>query len=67
MGHGDWLTWFSMGFSDDMEPNSMASIPGMGIPEQLKAAMEQEQTSKASHGFGISLLSTVLYLAFFHL
>ncbi|XP_076837946.1 pre-mRNA 3' end processing protein WDR33 isoform X2 [Brachyhypopomus gauderio] len=31
---------------DDMEPNSIASIPGMGIPEQLKAAMEQEQTSK---------------------
>lgn len=24
----------------------MASIPGMGIPEQLKAAMEQEQSSK---------------------
>ncbi|KAL2097931.1 hypothetical protein ACEWY4_007138 [Coilia grayii] len=31
---------------DDMEPNSVASIPGMGIPEQLKAAMEQEQTNK---------------------
>uniref|UniRef100_A0A8C5D064 WD repeat domain 33 n=1 Tax=Gadus morhua TaxID=8049 RepID=A0A8C5D064_GADMO len=31
---------------DDMEPNSMASIPGMGIPEQLKAAMEQEQSGK---------------------
>uniref|UniRef100_A0A7N8X0W6 pre-mRNA 3' end processing protein WDR33 n=1 Tax=Mastacembelus armatus TaxID=205130 RepID=A0A7N8X0W6_9TELE len=31
---------------DDVEPNSMASIPGMGIPEQLKAAMEQEQSSK---------------------
>uniref|UniRef100_A0A4W4FFY9 pre-mRNA 3' end processing protein WDR33 n=1 Tax=Electrophorus electricus TaxID=8005 RepID=A0A4W4FFY9_ELEEL len=29
---------------DDMEPNSVAAIPGMGIPEQLKAAMEQEQT-----------------------
>ncbi|XP_046883194.1 pre-mRNA 3' end processing protein WDR33 isoform X3 [Hypomesus transpacificus] len=29
---------------DDMEPNSMAAIPGMGIPEQLKAAMEQEQS-----------------------
>lgn len=24
----------------------MASIPGMGIPEQLKAAMEQEQSSE---------------------
>lgn len=24
----------------------MASIPGMGIPEQLKAAMEQEQSSR---------------------
>uniref|UniRef100_A0A7N6A0L0 pre-mRNA 3' end processing protein WDR33 n=1 Tax=Anabas testudineus TaxID=64144 RepID=A0A7N6A0L0_ANATE len=31
---------------DDVEPNSVASIPGMGIPEQLKAAMEQEQSSK---------------------
>ncbi|XP_049604268.1 pre-mRNA 3' end processing protein WDR33 isoform X1 [Syngnathus scovelli] len=31
---------------DDMEPNSMAAIPGMGIPEQLKIAMEQEQTHK---------------------
>ncbi|KAJ3595786.1 hypothetical protein NHX12_005089 [Muraenolepis orangiensis] len=31
---------------DDMEPNSMASIPGMGIPEQLKVAMEQEQSGK---------------------
>lgn len=31
--------------TDDVEPNSMASIPGMGIPEQLKAAMEQEQSS----------------------
>uniref|UniRef100_A0A665V524 pre-mRNA 3' end processing protein WDR33 n=1 Tax=Echeneis naucrates TaxID=173247 RepID=A0A665V524_ECHNA len=32
---------------DDLEPNSVASIPGMGIPEQLKAAMEQEQSSKS--------------------
>ncbi|MBN3288896.1 WDR33 protein, partial [Polyodon spathula] len=31
---------------DDIEPNSMAAIPGMGIPEQLKIAMEQEQTGK---------------------
>ncbi|KAG5847700.1 hypothetical protein ANANG_G00128970 [Anguilla anguilla] len=31
---------------DDMEPNSLASIPGMGIPEQLKVAMEQEQSGK---------------------
>ncbi|KAI1883225.1 hypothetical protein AGOR_G00243030 [Albula goreensis] len=31
---------------DDMEPNSLAAIPGMGIPEQLKVAMEQEQTGK---------------------
>ncbi|XP_077412257.1 pre-mRNA 3' end processing protein WDR33 isoform X2 [Vanacampus margaritifer] len=31
---------------DDMEPNNMAAIPGMGIPEQLKVAMEQEQTDK---------------------
>ncbi|XP_062844138.1 pre-mRNA 3' end processing protein WDR33 [Trichomycterus rosablanca] len=31
---------------DDLEPNSLATIPGMGIPEQLKAAMEQEQSDK---------------------
>ncbi|XP_056148810.1 pre-mRNA 3' end processing protein WDR33 isoform X2 [Lampris incognitus] len=31
---------------DDLEPNSIASIPGMGIPEQLKVAMEQEQSGK---------------------
>lgn len=35
-----------MVFPDDMEPNSLAAIPGMGIPEQLKAAMEQEQISE---------------------
>lgn len=29
---------------DDMETNNVAAIPGMGIPETLKAAMEQEQT-----------------------
>lgn len=32
---------------DDVDLNSVASIPGMGIPEQLKAAMEQEQSSKS--------------------
>ncbi|XP_056600591.1 pre-mRNA 3' end processing protein WDR33 [Triplophysa dalaica] len=31
---------------DDLEPNSIAAIPGMGIPEQLKSAMEQEQIGK---------------------
>ncbi|KAL3067768.1 hypothetical protein OYC64_022168 [Pagothenia borchgrevinki] len=31
---------------DDVDMNSVASIPGMGIPDQLKAAMEQEQSSK---------------------
>ncbi|TMS01242.1 pre-mRNA 3' end processing protein WDR33 [Larimichthys crocea] len=31
---------------DDVDLNSVASIPGMGIPEQLKAAMEQEQSNK---------------------
>ncbi|CAF93119.1 unnamed protein product [Tetraodon nigroviridis] len=31
---------------DDVDLNSVASIPGMGIPEQLKAAMEQEHSSK---------------------
>lgn len=33
-------------FLDDLEPNSLAVIPGMGIPEQLKLAMEQEQMGK---------------------
>lgn len=32
---------------DDVDLNSVASIPGMGIPEQLKAAMEQEHSSKS--------------------
>lgn len=36
--------------SDDIDMNSVASIPGMGIPEQLKAAMEQEQSSKSHPG-----------------
>uniref|UniRef100_A0A9J8BW67 pre-mRNA 3' end processing protein WDR33 n=1 Tax=Cyprinus carpio carpio TaxID=630221 RepID=A0A9J8BW67_CYPCA len=31
---------------DDIETSSVAAIPGMGIPEQMKAAMEQEQTGK---------------------
>lgn len=35
-------------FIDDLEPNSLAVIPGMGIPEQLKLAMEQEQLGKRS-------------------
>lgn len=36
---------------DDVDLNSVASIPGMGIPDQLKAAMEQEQSSRSSlHG-----------------
>lgn len=35
-------------FIDDLEPNSLAVIPGMGIPEQLKLAMEQEQMGKIS-------------------
>uniref|UniRef100_H3CH47 pre-mRNA 3' end processing protein WDR33 n=2 Tax=Tetraodon nigroviridis TaxID=99883 RepID=H3CH47_TETNG len=30
---------------DDVDLNSVASIPGMGIPEQLKAAMEQEHST----------------------
>lgn len=36
-------------FIDDLEPNSLAVIPGMGIPEQLKLAMEQEQMGKKSY------------------
>jgi hypothetical protein len=36
-------------FVDDLEPNSLAVIPGMGIPEQLKLAMEQEQMGKRSY------------------
>lgn len=39
-----------MAVSDDVDLNSMAAIPGMGIPEQLKAAMEQEQSSKSHPG-----------------
>lgn len=35
---------------DDVDLNSVAAIPGMGIPEQLKAAMEQEQSSKSQTG-----------------
>ncbi|TRY95447.1 hypothetical protein DNTS_032474 [Danionella cerebrum] len=31
---------------DDIETNNIAAIPGMGIPEQLKVAMEQEQVGK---------------------
>uniref|UniRef100_A0A4W5REQ1 pre-mRNA 3' end processing protein WDR33 n=1 Tax=Hucho hucho TaxID=62062 RepID=A0A4W5REQ1_9TELE len=34
---------------DDMEPNSLAAIPGMGIPDQLKAAMEQEASGEETH------------------
>ncbi|MEE6516581.1 hypothetical protein FKM82_026149 [Ascaphus truei] len=33
---------------DDIEPNNLAIIPGMGIPEQLKMAMEQEQMEEAN-------------------
>uniref|UniRef100_A0A6Q2ZDN6 pre-mRNA 3' end processing protein WDR33 n=1 Tax=Esox lucius TaxID=8010 RepID=A0A6Q2ZDN6_ESOLU len=33
---------------DDMEPNSLSSIPGMGIPDQLKAAIEQEASGEES-------------------
>lgn len=36
-------------FVDDLEPNSLAVIPGMGIPEQLKLAMEQEQMGKGNY------------------
>lgn len=36
--------------TDDVDLNSVASIPGMGIPEQLKAAMEQEQNSESQPG-----------------
>lgn len=44
------LTWTCVSFPDDVEPNSMAAIPGMGIPEQLKVAMEQEQSSTSRPG-----------------
>lgn len=46
-------------FSDDLEPNSMALIPGMGIPEQLKAAMEQEQNSKFKIELSVRTLTQV--------
>lgn len=41
-----FLILMHFSFSDDLEPNSLAVIPGMGIPEQLKLAMEQEQMGK---------------------
>lgn len=40
---------------DDLEPNSLAVIPGMGIPEQLKLAMEQEQMGKSSCIYAFNL------------
>lgn len=40
------LTW-RLCLPDDVDLNNVASIPGMGIPEQLKAAMEQEHSSKS--------------------
>lgn len=42
--------------SDDVDLNSVASIPGMGIPEQLKAAMEQEQSSESQPGMSWNVL-----------
>lgn len=45
--------------SDDVDLNSVASIPGMGIPEQLKAAMEQEQSSKCHPGAAWTCSCTV--------
>lgn len=48
------LTW-GLCVPDDVDLNSVASIPGMGIPDQLKAAMEQEQSSRSTlqpPGFG---------------
>ncbi|XP_072896727.1 pre-mRNA 3' end processing protein WDR33 isoform X1 [Hemitrygon akajei] len=36
----------AVGEYDDIEPNSLSSIPGMGIPDQLKQALELEQTNK---------------------
>lgn len=46
--------------SDDVDLNSVASIPGMGIPEQLKAAMEQEQSSKFQPGSNWTISYTIL-------
>ena len=43
-------------FIDDLEPNSLAVIPGMGIPEQLKLAMEQEQMGKRSCTWTFSVI-----------
>uniref|UniRef100_A0A1A7YYS2 pre-mRNA 3' end processing protein WDR33 n=1 Tax=Iconisemion striatum TaxID=60296 RepID=A0A1A7YYS2_9TELE len=40
---------------DDVEPNSMATIPGMGIPEQLKAAMEQENSKELAPDMEMSI------------
>lgn len=46
--------------SDDVDLNSVAAIPGMGIPEQLKAAMEQEQSSKSQPGTTWTVSHTIL-------
>ncbi len=51
-----------MAVSDDMDLNNVAAIPGMGIPEQLKAAMEQEQSSKSHPGTQASSKKLNTYL-----
>lgn len=47
-----------MSVSDDVDLNSVASIPGMGIPEQLKAAMEQEHSSKSQPSVSNLMITT---------
>lgn len=42
-----------------MEPNSLAAIPGMGIPDQLKAAMEQEASGEDTHVHTLTLLKQI--------
>lgn len=48
-------------FIDDLEPNSLAVIPGMGIPEQLKLAMEQEQMGKRSCTYKFNFFCNFTY------
>ena len=48
-------------FIDDLEPNSLAVIPGMGIPEQLNLAMEQEQMGKRSCTYKFNFFCNFTY------
>ena len=42
------VTKLNVWCADDTEPLSAPAIPGMGIPDQLKQALEQEQKGKGA-------------------